>query len=183
MATPANTTTEVGHGGGDAHSAGFPPFDSSTFASQLFWLALTFGVFYWLLSTRILPRITKILDARSDRIARDLEEAQRLKGETDAALAAYEQSLSEARRKAQGIATETRAALTASTDAQRAAAEQSLAAKMAEAEGRIADIKAKAMAEVGGIATEAAADVIAALTRLEPSRDEVAAAVDAALAK
>jgi F-type H+-transporting ATPase subunit b len=183
MATPANTKTEVGHGGGDAHSAGFPPFDSSTFASQLFWLALTFGVFYWLLSTKILPRLSKILEARSDRIARDLAEAQRLKGETDAAIAGYEQSLSEARRKAQAIAGETRVALTAQLDQSRATAEQGLAAKTTEAEGRIAEIKAKAMADVGAIATEAAADVVAALTRLQPSRDEVAAAVDAQLAK
>ncbi|MEJ1157813.1 F0F1 ATP synthase subunit B [Prosthecomicrobium sp. N25] len=183
MATPTHTTAEVGHGGGEAHSAAFPPFDSSTFASQLFWLALTFGVFYWLLSTKVIPRIHKILEARSDRIARDLEEAQRLKAETDAAIAGYERSLSEARRKAQGIAAENRVALTAQMDAQRAAAEESLAGKTTEAEARIAEIKAKAMADVGTIATEAAADVVAALSKIQPSRDEVAAAVDAALAK
>lgn len=179
MATAA-TNTEVGHGAGEAHSAGFPPFDSSTFASQLVWLALTFGVFYWLLTTKILPRISGILEARSDKIGRDLAEAQRLKGETDAALAGYEKSLAEARAKAQAIAGETRAALNASMEAKRTAAEAALSAKLGDAEARIADIKAKAMNDVSAIATDAAEAVVAALARVSVSRDEVAAAVDAA---
>ena len=171
MAQPAHTTTEVGHAGGEAHSAGFPPFDSSTFASQLLWLALTFGVFYWLLSRKVLPRISGILEARSDRIRRDLAEAQRLKGETDAAAAAYEQSLATARKKAQEIAAETRASLNASLDAKRAGAEASLSAKLAEAETRIRDIKARAMGEVGSIATDTAEAVVAALSSASDGRD------------
>lgn len=183
MAQTATTTSEVGHGGGDAHAGGFPPFDSSTFASQLLWLALTFGVLYWILSRTILPRIGGILEARSDRIQRDLAEAQRLKGETDAALAGYEKSLGEARRKAQDIAAETRTALNASMEAKRNAAEAALGAKLAEAEARIADIKTRAMGEVGTIATDTAEAVVAALSNVSASRDEVGAAVNAAMAK
>ena len=98
MAQTEPHATAVAHPGGEAHSAGFPPFDSSTFASQLLWLAISFGLFYWLLSTKVLPRISGILEARADRIARDLAEAQRLKAESDAAGAAYEAALAAARR-------------------------------------------------------------------------------------
>lgn len=182
MAT-APTQTEVGHGAGEAHSAGFPPFDSSTFASQLVWLALTFGVFYWLLTTKILPNIDGILTARSDRMGRDLAEAQRLKGETDAAIAGYDKSLAEARARAQGIATETRTALNVTMEGKRAAAEAGLATKLAEAEARIAGIKTRAMDEVGAIATDTAEAVVAALAKVSASREDVAAAVSAAMSR
>ena len=183
MAQPPTTHAEVGHGGGEAHAGGFPPFDSSTFASQLLWLAITFVALLWVVSKVILPRIGGILEARSDRIARDLAEAQRLKAETDAALAAYEQSLAAARARAQAIATETRAALNADMDAKRAAAEASLGARLAEAENRIGEIKARALGEVGSIAIETAEALVSALTSVSASRDEVAGAVGTAMAK
>ena len=78
------------HGGG-----AFPPFDSSTFASQLFWLALTFGFLYWFMSRVIVPRIGSILETRQDRIAQDIDRAHELKTEADAAFAAYEQELAD----------------------------------------------------------------------------------------
>ena len=89
--------------GGDAHGA-FPPFDPETFGSQLFWLAITFGLLYTLMAKVALPRIATILEERNDRIADDLAEAEKLKRETDEAIAAYEQALGEARQNAYGIA-------------------------------------------------------------------------------
>ncbi|MEH0071562.1 hypothetical protein V6L77_16570 [Pannonibacter sp. Pt2-lr] len=73
----------------------FPPFDPTHFVSQLFWLFVTFLVFYWIMKNVALPRIAGILEDRHDRIAGDLSEAERLKRETDEAIAAYEQALSE----------------------------------------------------------------------------------------
>ena len=131
MAQNAHTTAEVHHEGG--HSAAFPPFDSSTFASQILWLAITFGLFYVLMAKVALPRIGGILEARHDKIAADLEEANRLKADSEAAGAAYETALAAARKKAHDIASETRAALTASIDAERHSAEEKLAAEIAAA--------------------------------------------------
>ena len=49
------THSETGAHGGEAAGGVFPPFDSSTFASQLLWLAITFGLFYLLMSKVIVP--------------------------------------------------------------------------------------------------------------------------------
>lgn len=181
MAENTHTTAEVHHDGG--HSGVFPPFDSSTFASQLLWLAITFGLFFVLMSKVVLPRLGGILEARHDRIAADLEEANRLKADSEAAGAAYEKSLAEARQKAQAIASETRATLNASVDAKRHEAEAGLSAKVAAAEVQITDIKIKALAQVDGIAIEAAEALVTALTGESVGHDEVAAAVNAVTAK
>ena len=59
----------------------FPPFDSTTFASQLLWFAITFALLYYLMAKVALPRIAGILEDRRDRIASDLDLAERLKRE------------------------------------------------------------------------------------------------------
>lgn len=182
MASNVNTTAEVHHGGAE-HGGAFPPFDSSTFASQILWLAITFGLFYVLMSKVVLPRIGGILEARHDKIAKDLEEANRLKASSDAAGAAYEKSLAEARQKAQAIASDTRSALNATLDAKRHEAEAGLTAKIAAAEATIAGIKAKALAEVDGIAVDTAETLVSTLTGESIGRDDVAAAVAAVAGK
>jgi len=159
------------------HAVVFPPFDTTTFASQLFWLAITFGVLYYLMARVIVPRIGGILEDRSDRIVGDLAEASRLKEESERVIETYEAELAEARRKAQAIAEERRAAVNADLAEKRKAAESGLADKLAEAEGRIRSIRDKALSEVDGIATEAAEAVVARLAPVTVDTAEAAAAV------
>ena len=59
----------------------FPPFDFATFPSQILWLAITFGLFYLVMKKVIVPRVGSILEDRHDRIAQDLDEAERLRSE------------------------------------------------------------------------------------------------------
>ncbi len=177
MAETAQVNTSVGQPDVIEDESGFPPFNSATFASQLLWLAITFGIFYILVGRLIIPRIGGIIENRRNRIAADLADAARLKGETDAAIAAYEAALADARKKAAAIAAETRATLTADIDAKRHAADAALHEKLSKAEAEIAEIKAKALAEVSGIARETTQSVVAALSTASISAEEVAAAV------
>lgn len=151
--------TEAGHEG-----ASFPPFDASTFPSQLLWLAITFGLFYLFLRKVLLPRVGNILEVRAERIAKDLEQAARLKEEGDAAVAAYEQELAEAKARANAIGQQARDAAKADAEAERKKVEAELGRKLAEAEAHIASIKSRAMAEVGGIAEETSAAIVEQLT-------------------
>jgi len=179
--TDNNAHTEVaGHGEGQDAGGTFPPFDSSTFASQLLWLAITFGIFYLLVSRIIAPRIGGILETRHDRIAEDLDEANRLKEESDAAVAAYEQELAEARQKASDIATSSREKAKADSEAERAKHEEALNKKLAESEAHVADVKAKALAEVDGIAGDTAMAIVDQLIGAKPTKAELTAAVKAA---
>ena len=108
------------------HDAGFPPFNPHYFGSQILWLAITFGIFYLIISRAVAPRIGAILEDRQDRIARDLDEASRMKAESDAAVAAFEKELADARAKAGSIAAEAAAAVKAEAEKERAAVEASL---------------------------------------------------------
>ncbi|PTM98419.1 F0F1 ATP synthase subunit B [Mycoplana dimorpha] len=171
-----HTETGVAHGEQPGKGV-FPPFDQSTFASQVLWLAITFGLFYLIMSKVIVPRIGSILETRHDRIAQDLDEASRLKSEADSAIATYEQELADARAKGHAIASEARDAAKAKAEAERLKIEESLNAKIAAAEDRIAGIKEKALADVGAIAEDTAAAVVEQLIGGKATKAEIAAAV------
>jgi F-type H+-transporting ATPase subunit b len=176
MATQAHTEhTEVPHKGG------FPPFQKDTFASQFVWLAITFVALYLLISRIAVPRIGGILEARECRIAGDIAEAQRLKADSEAALAAYEKALADARNRAQAIGGEIRDKLHAEAEQNRKAIEAKLNAQLADAEKQIAATKTAAMANVRGIAVDAAAAIVERLIGTAPPAPATAAAVDAAL--
>lgn len=184
--TPAvgETHTETGVAHEAGHEKGvFPPFDQTTFASQLLWLVITFGLFYLLMQKVIVPRVGSILENRHARIAQDLDEAARLKTEADAAIETYEKELAAAKAKANSIATTARDAAKAKADAERAVIEADLTKKVTEAEARIAEIKAKAFADVGTIAEDTAAAVVDQLIGGAVAKSDVAEAVAAVSAK
>jgi F-type H+-transporting ATPase subunit b len=178
---PVESVHQEVHQAQEGPHGAFPPFDSHTFASQLLWLAISFGVLYFLMSRIALPRVASILEVRSDRIASDLAEAQRFKTESEQAIAAYETSLAEARSKAQKIAGETRDKVNAEADTKKKAIEADLAERLAKAEKQIADTKSKALSNVRTIAVSAASDIVAQLLGDKPDAGDVEAAVDATL--
>jgi F-type H+-transporting ATPase subunit b len=177
-----NTETGVADHGAEAEG-GFPPFDSSTFPSQLLWLAITFGLFYLFMKRVIVPRIGGILENRRDRIASDFDEAERLKSDADEAIAAYEQELAEAKAKANQIAQTAREEAKAEADIERTQIESDLAAKLATAEARIGEIKASAMSEVDTIAEDTTAAIVEQLIGASVTKATASAAVKAAADK
>jgi F-type H+-transporting ATPase subunit b len=176
MAETATTQTQVAHEGGSNQN--FPPFDKSTFPSQLVWFFIAFGLLYWFMSTRGLPQIGKVIENRRARIARDLDDATAMQQKADAAAAAHEGMLADARAKAQATAQAARDQAAAEAAAKRKALEDQLAARLVEAEKEIAATRAKAMTNVSEIARETAGAIVERLGGRAPDPKAVAAAVD-----
>lgn len=172
--------TEVGHV--EAHSeSGLPQLDTSTYASQVFWLVITFTALFLILWRISLPRIGQVIEERRDRIARDLDRASELKANSEAAIEAYESSLAEARGRAHTIAQETRDKLTAETDQTKADQEATLAAKLSKAEAQIAATKEKALQSVKEVAGDTAAAIVGQVLGEAADQSAVDSAVDVAM--
>jgi len=179
-ATHATTEAASGHGGG--HAA-FPPFDPSTFGSQIFWLVIAFGGLYLLMKRVAVPRIGGILEVRANRIAGDLAEAGRMKQQSEAAVAAYEEALAAARQNAHQIGQKARDATKAAVDADRAKTEAGLNEKLAASEAEIAKVKQQALAGVDQIAKDAVETMVEVLVGAKVEKAEIARAVEAAMAE
>ena len=148
----------------DTGSAAFPPFESSTYLSQIVWLVIVFAALYLLMSRIALPRVGAILENRRSRIEGDLADAARMQEQATAAGTAYDTKLAEAKTRAQALAQQTHEELLATDDAKRHALEAELNGKMAAAEQQISETKTRAMGNVEGIARDAAAAIVQHLT-------------------
>jgi F-type H+-transporting ATPase subunit b len=157
-----------------------PQLNPLDWAPQIIWLVITFGVLYLLMKRVALPKIGSVIEMRQGRIAGDLEAADKLRRETQEAIAAYEQALAKAKARAHGIAQEARNTLKDEVAAERAALERDLSAKSAEAEARIHQAKVSALKEVSAVASETATEIVRRLIGIAPTKPEVSAAVAAA---
>ncbi|MEM8771888.1 MAG: F0F1 ATP synthase subunit B' [Pseudomonadota bacterium] len=162
---------------GEAESAGLPQLDMAWWPSQLFWLALTFGVLYFLMAGRFLPALGGAIEERRDRIADDLDQASEFKHQAEEAEAAYNQALADAKAKAQSIAADTRAEVDAEIAAMQAETEDKLSAQLERAEARIAEMKAEASAKVETAAADATKAIVERLIDEAPTDDAIARAV------
>ena len=174
MATTATTQVPAEHNS-------FPPFQTENFPSQLIWLALSFILLYVVMARVAIPRIGSILEARAKRMSDDLAVANQYKERSDAAHAAYEKSLSDARARAQSIAHSTREQHLREAEDLHKRLEADMHERLAAAERSIAQTRTAAMSNVGGIATDAASAIVERLIGQVPAKDTVAAAVGDAM--
>jgi F-type H+-transporting ATPase subunit b len=171
MAAPtAHTEAPAGKGN-------FPPFQTENFPSQLVWLTLSFVLLYVLMAKVALPRIGSIFEERSKRIADDIGAAQRFKEQSDAAHAAYEKALADARARAQAIANATREREAAAAEETNKRLEAELHERLATAEKSIAATRNAAMGNVGAIAADTATAIVERLIGKAPAAHDVAAAM------
>jgi F-type H+-transporting ATPase subunit b len=156
-----------------------PQIDVSTFASQIVWLIISFGTLYYLLSRKGLPRISEILEARQDRIAADLDRAQRLRREAEEALDSYREVIAEAQSQAQAVITETQARLQSEAAARQAELDADLAKQLSEAEARIAEAKRSALRELEDAAATAAQFAVERLAGIKVTKKAAQSALHA----
>lgn len=163
--------------GGDS----LPQFNTATYPSQLFWLAVSMVVFFFIMRNTALPKLEEALEARRRKIDDDLDKAAAHREEAEAAMAAYEKALADAAEEAKAIHRRTAQEIAEVSAARRG----ELAARVAEAtkaaETRIAAAKEPALANLQDVAVEVVQDVAAKLAGLKVSATDAKAAVSATL--
>ncbi len=164
---------------GGQGEASFPPFDPVNFSAELLWLALSFGALYLLMSKIALPRVHSILQARAHKISADIADANKLRAQAEAASAAHDKLINDAKSEALALAQETHAKLHAETESRRARLEGELNARLAASEAQIVEMKARAMSNVEAIAGEAAAAIVQRITGRPADQEAIARAIAA----
>jgi F-type H+-transporting ATPase subunit b len=174
MADASNTTatTEAKH-----EPAGFPPFKTETYPSQLFWLAVTFAFLFVVLWRLAGPKINAAITSRRGAINGAIAEAGKARADAEAAQTAYENALAAARARANALAEDTRAKLNAEIAHAKAEADAKAHDAMAAADARINATRESAKTAVGTAARDAAIAIVERLTGDKISADEAAKAL------
>lgn len=158
-----------------------PQFDPATFASQIFWLVVTFGALYAVIAKFAIPRIGDIVEQRARLVQDDLDRAAALKADTDAAIATYEKAMTAARNQARDVLLTSTNALKKIADEKLAAVNAEVGKQISEAEVRINKAKADAMSSIRSIASDTAREAVNRLSGLSLDAAKVDAAIGAAL--
>ena len=149
-----------------------PQLDITTFIPQLFWLVITFVTLYLIMSMVILPKIADVLEQRQDRIASDIQEAERLKLDAEKALKDYERVLFKARESAQEISAKNKLDLTNDINKENERLDADLKEKLAVADEKITAFQAKAEIEIASSASETSILIAKKISNLNISISE-----------
>jgi len=164
-----------------AAGGGLPQLDLSTYSSQAVWLVISFIALYALMSTIALPRIGEVLEERQNRIDDNLAKAETLKSQAEAAVEAYEKSLSDARAKAFDAIREVKEKAGAEAHDRQSKLTAELGTKIKQAESEIAKAKIDALSGIETIAVDVASAAIAKLINEPANENSVSSAVSSAL--
>lgn len=176
----ASATTEIV----EQKAGGLPQLNviqDGSYTNQIAWLVLTFILLYIVVSRLIVPRVTTVMEEREEKIAGELDTADRLRREAEDVRQAYEQSIAEARMKAQITLADAKEEMVAYIAKTQAELDAKLAADAATAEKAILTAKNEALAGLEAIATEVAVDVVGRLSGTDAMAADVSKAVSAAL--
>jgi F-type H+-transporting ATPase subunit b len=152
---------------GKDKQAGLPQFNTDTYTSQVFWLAVAFIVTYFLMSQFALPQIARILAERDDRIAGDLDRAAELRRETKQVQSSYEETLSSAQTNARQLIAEKTEKMADKHQKELSKLADRLRKKMDQAEDRITNKKEEALESVNQLASEMTEQVLQHVIKLE----------------
>lgn len=180
---PAADLGEVDIVAEEKSKGGFPQLDTSTYSSQVFWLAVSFIILYILMSRMALPRVTEVLDMRQTQLNVNLDRAAQLNDEAQKAKDAFETILAEAQETARTAITavEQKTAERANADAARFA--EHARDRVATAEANIAKAKTDALNSLADIAAEVAADMANKVAKTHLTKADAMAAVKAQMGK
>ena len=154
---------------------------SEIFASQLFWLALTFGLIYFVIGRGMLPKIEGVVEKRNRQIADDLAAADAARTKADEIEANYQARAAQNRAEAQKLVVAARETSAREGEGRIAEADAAIGARIAAAEAEVRAAMDAAVGDIEAVAAEAAEDMVAKLAGVTVTRERAAQAVKAEL--
>jgi F-type H+-transporting ATPase subunit b len=155
---------------------------ASTYASQVFWLLVFFGVVFFIIGRGMVPQVMATMDGRDKQIADDLAAAEAAKAAADAEEEAWRVQANAQRAQAQALIATAKVDAAKATEATLAAAGAQVEQTLAAAEARIAAARDAALTGVEIVAAEAAQDIVARVAGLSVSAEQAQGAVKGVLA-
>lgn len=137
---------------------------AETFASQILWLLVFFGLVYFIVGRGMVPKVMSTVDQRDSQIASDLMAAQAARDEADAREEEWRRRENANRERARTTVAEAKARAGAENEARLAQAQTAIDARLAAAEGQIAAARQSALAEIEYVAADATQDIVARMT-------------------
>ena len=161
-----------------AESAGMPQLNPEFWISQIFWLTLTFGILYIVLSKLILPKISANLELRRSQIQENIEAADKQREESETKLKEYEDIILKSKLNAKKIFKETREKALKDINLKKDSLDRQINEEIEKAEAEINALKKNAPEKINKIAIEASSEILKNLIGTEINNSSISAMVN-----
>ena len=161
-----------------AESGGMPQLNPEFWISQIFWLTLTFGILYVVLSKLILPKISANLESRKSQISDNIEAADRQREESEIKLKEYEEIISKSRIEAKNNFNQVREKILKDINTKNDVLEKQINEEIKKAEKEINQLRKEAPTKINKIAIETATELTQKLIGTEINNSSISAIVD-----
>jgi len=161
-----------------AESGGMPQLNPEFWFSQIFWLIITFGILYVVLSKLILPKISANLEIRKSQILENIEAAEKQREASELKIVEYEKAVQNSRNEAKNYYKQAREKLLKNINLKKNALDKELNEEIQKAEAEIQDLRDRAPEKINKIAVETSADLLQQLIGAGVNNSSISAIVD-----
>ena len=160
-----------------AESGGMPQLDPEFWFSQIFWLVITFGILYLVLSKIILPKISDNLETRKSQVLDNLELAEKQRNDSEAKLKEFDNIILKSKIKAKNLFNESRQKLLNDINKKKEKLDEVIDKELKIVEAEIEELKNKSPEKINKIAIETSADLINQLIGASVNNSSITAIV------
>ena len=161
-----------------AESGGMPQLNPEFWISQIFWLTLTFGILYIVLSKLILPKISANLELRKSQIQDNIEAAEKQRKDSESKLKEYDDIIFKSKLEAKNIFKDSREKVIKDINNKKETLENQINEEIKKAEKEVEAVKKNAPEKINRIAIEASSDLVKKLIGAEINNSSISAIVD-----
>ncbi|MDC0519557.1 F0F1 ATP synthase subunit B [Candidatus Pelagibacter ubique] len=161
-----------------AESGGMPQLNPEFWVSQIFWLIITFGILYVVLSKLILPKISANLETRKSQILENIEAAEKQREESEQKIEEYEKIVQSSKNEAKNYFKQAREKVLKDIGVKREILEKELDEEVNKAEIEIKTFRDNAPEKIKKIAVETSSDLLQELIGAEVNSSSISAIVE-----
>ena len=160
-----------------AESGGMPQLDPEFWYSQIFWLVITFGILYLVLSKIILPKISDNLEIRKSQVLDNLELAEKQRNDSEAKLKEFDNIILKSKIEAKNLFNESRQKLLNDINKKKEKLDEEIDKELKIVEAEIEELKNKSPEKINKIAIETSTDLINQLIGASVNNSSITAIV------
>ena len=161
-----------------AESGGMPQLNPEFWISQIFWLTLTFGILYVVLSKLILPKISANLELRKSQIQENIEAAEKQRESSESKLKEYDDIVLKSKLKAKNIFKDAREKALKNINSKKETLDKQIDEEIKKAEQEIIVLKKSAPEKINKIAIETSSELVKKLIGAEVNNSSISAIVN-----
>jgi F-type H+-transporting ATPase subunit b len=158
--------------------AGMPQLNPEFWLAQTFWLIFIFSTLYLIIWKIFLPKITYSIENRKSRIVNDLDQAQKLKENTEKKLKEYDKIIEDSKKEAKKIIEDGKKKLDEEIDNKKKILNQDIEKELLIAEKEIKNLKENSIESINKIAVETSTEIIKQIIDTDVNKSNVSAIVD-----